>query len=575
MQKQFANRYQIISTLGEGGMGLVLHAHDPLLQKEVAIKVTHKCVTGEQTVRFQTEAKATARLNHHNIVRILDFGVTFESEPYMVMEFVDGQSLASLLKAQEPLSIETCLQLFFQLGTALQHAHQRNILHRDLKPSNVMVTENEDALSIKLVDFGIAKFFDQEPTRATESQMLGSPPYMSPEQATSEPVDTRSDIYSMGCLMYECLAGHPPFEGENALTTLSMHVTEQAPALASDVPDWLNDIVFKCLEKNPNDRHQSATDLLNALRLGYKESDIESVAIDQVVASFRPQNQGLQLGVVSLVVLLIMTGVVAVIQSKRTPVLDSVNIAPKVVLTPKEEDQLDEYLTPAATQNGTDLKLQSYKDDDLAKLTAYKNVESLDLLQCPEITGSGFKHILRFKLRALRVKSPITDASMKYIGQMKDLDFLKLDTISTLTGAGFAELKTLKNLKGLSLERCKVTNDAFKEIAQIASLEGVSMKRAYGFDEIGLSYMAARKIRHLDLSYTDLTDKILSGLKGASIEDFHVPYNEEITSASYDTLASIKNANVVDIRETSIKDIDKYRLAKVLKLKLINGRLQH
>lgn len=266
-----AGRYKIKRLLGQGGMGAVFEAFDPNLNKQVAIKVLLDPLREDQTRRFQMEATAAARLKHPNILSILDFGVTEDNLMFMVTEFVDGASLSSRLNKYGPLTADECTFVVAQVCTAMQHAHDAGVVHRDLKPANVMLAHNAtDEASVKVLDFGIAKIVDREVYLTRTGIPLGSPAYMSPEQVTISGIDHRSDIYSLGCVIFECLEGDPPFEGESAIATMQMHLKENVPPLSRYKPDSalgasFNKLISKCTERDPGKRFQSMEQVREAL----------------------------------------------------------------------------------------------------------------------------------------------------------------------------------------------------------------------------------------------------------------------------------------------------------------------
>jgi serine/threonine protein kinase len=270
------NRYLIESVLGEGGMSTVYKAKHVFLKKDVAIKVMQQSMSAnsESFLRFQREAQAAAVLSHPNIIAVSEFGVAETGEPYMVMDYLEGQPLSELLRENRPQPAESLL-IFRQIVSALVHAHEKGILHRDLKPSNVMLhrTLNE-ALQAKVVDLGLARFLPHtgsDQLRLTAAgQLIGSPYYMSPEQIRDEELDARSDIYSLGCLMYETLTGCRPFDDANTITVLSMHLYDEPPTFSAvmpgcRVPKRLQAMVLKCLDKSRSRRYQTMSELLRDL----------------------------------------------------------------------------------------------------------------------------------------------------------------------------------------------------------------------------------------------------------------------------------------------------------------------
>jgi serine/threonine protein kinase len=273
----FDGRYRIISLAGQGGMGTVYEAQDQQMGRRVALKVMHTWYGNDQLLlsRFKQEAKAASSLNDANVVHVYNSAVAEGGEPYLVMEFVHGQTLARLLQDKGALDQQRAIGIFMQICSGLQHAHEIGLVHRDLKPGNVMLVENADGTEIaKLVDFGVSKFIDNRmPSQAvtTTGRFVGSPVYMSPEQCTAGKIDARSDIYSFGCMMYECLTGKIPFPGATPFEIMGKHANEQASSFSTlnlklRVSPELEAIVLKALSKKADARFQTAQELLVALQ---------------------------------------------------------------------------------------------------------------------------------------------------------------------------------------------------------------------------------------------------------------------------------------------------------------------
>jgi serine/threonine protein kinase len=271
------DRYEIVSCLGQGGAGVVYRCHDRKSDRSFAIKVlsTARLQNTQAVLRFQQEAQIAARLNHPYVARLHDYGVTSDGQPYLVMDLINGSTLASKIASQGQLPVDETLHIFSWVCDALNHAHQRQILHRDLKPSNIMLTESADGVHcISVLDFGIAKMLgasDAPSLRLTQTgEILGSPLYMSPEQATGTAIDQRSDLYSLGCTMYEALTGGPPHIGDNPMSTLLKRETDKPlrmneASLGRRFSEELEDVVAKLLNRDPDLRFQSALELKEAL----------------------------------------------------------------------------------------------------------------------------------------------------------------------------------------------------------------------------------------------------------------------------------------------------------------------
>lgn len=268
--------YKVLRLLGKGGMGQVYLAEQLNLGKNCAIKVIPpNQVTEKAWQRFQTEARAVAKLEHPNLVRVTDLGVHEGTMPFYAMEYVEGQSLDWYLKNNKLMNWPAVLAIFLQVAEGLDYAHKNGIVHRDLKPANiVLVTQAGGPVQAKILDFGLAKLSqnDASDLRLTATgEIFGSPLYMSPEQCLGESVDHRSDIYSLGCALFECLTGQPPYTGEFGLAVMSKHQLAPIPSLSGvlgkeKVPASLDKVLAKMLAKSPQDRYQSARELTEDFR---------------------------------------------------------------------------------------------------------------------------------------------------------------------------------------------------------------------------------------------------------------------------------------------------------------------
>jgi len=260
-------RYALLKKLGEGGKGIVYKARDTVLNRVVAVKVLKSTVTSDEAYsRFMTEARAVAKLNHPNIVSIHDIGKE-DGKQFFVLEFVDGESLRDLIQTypEGKCDIQTVLRIGMDVCNALQYAHSEKVLHRDIKPENVMITKDGTA---KLMDFGLAKMVGQ-PQVTQEGVIVGTVAYVAPEVALGKSVDARSDLYSLGAVLYEALSGKPPFQGDDPIKVIFGHIHDHPTPLSKlnlKIPQAIVDCVMRLLEKEPGKRYQSTVDLLKALR---------------------------------------------------------------------------------------------------------------------------------------------------------------------------------------------------------------------------------------------------------------------------------------------------------------------
>ena len=271
-QMLLGGRYQVESELGRGGMATVFKGTDTVLGRPVAVKVLSPQYAGDANfvTRFRREAQAAARLNHPNLVSVYDTG-TDDGIHFIVMEYVDAKTLADYLAGGGRIMPERAIEIAEAVCDALSMAHAHGIIHRDIKPPNIMITSKGD---VKVTDFGIARVISGADTLAQTAAVLGTASYLSPEQAQSQPVDQRSDIYSLGCVLYEMVTGRPPFSGDSPVMVASKHVLEQPTPpskLNRDVAPGLEAVIMKALAKNPDNRYQDADEMradLERARLG-------------------------------------------------------------------------------------------------------------------------------------------------------------------------------------------------------------------------------------------------------------------------------------------------------------------
>ena len=266
MSKVLAGRYELLERIGEGGMSVVYKAKDKLLNRFVAIKILKPEFIGDHKFidSFRRESQAAASMSHPNIVNIYDVGKEGNIH-YIVMELIEGRALSDVIKEQGPMEYPKVISISKQIAAALSFAHKNHIIHRDVKPHNIMMTPNGTA---KITDFGIAKAVNAATIVDSTDGIIGSVHYFSPEQARGGYVDEKSDIYSLGIVMYEMLTGNVPFDGDNPVNIALMHINgEMTPPseLVDGIPPALEHIVLKCTDKYPVNRYASADELIEAL----------------------------------------------------------------------------------------------------------------------------------------------------------------------------------------------------------------------------------------------------------------------------------------------------------------------
>ncbi|MGL5445092.1 MAG: Stk1 family PASTA domain-containing Ser/Thr kinase, partial [[Mycobacterium] stephanolepidis] len=280
--QHLSDRYELGEILGYGGMSEVHLARDQRLNRDVAIKVLRADLARDPSfyLRFRREAQNAAALNHPAIVAVYDTG---EAEtptgplPYIVMEYVDGITLRDIVKDDGPMPIRRAIEVIADSCQALNFSHQHGIIHRDVKPANIMISKTG---AVKVMDFGIARAVSDAGVSVTQTAaVIGTAQYLSPEQARGETVDARSDVYSLGCVLYELLTGEPPFVGDSPVAVAYQHVREDPVAPSKhnpEIPPGLDSVVLKALSKNPDNRYQNAAEMRTDLMRVYQGEQPEA-----------------------------------------------------------------------------------------------------------------------------------------------------------------------------------------------------------------------------------------------------------------------------------------------------------
>lgn len=270
---------RIEKLLGGGSFGQVFKATDTRLDRTVAVKVLHASLTGEAIKRFHREAKALAAISHPNVLKVYATGVLNNGRPFITMEYIEGESLSSAIQSSEAgISAEESITYFIQIARGLAHCHENGLIHRDVKPENILLERKDDgSIRVRIIDFGLVRLYDnfenweEYTAHLTRTGMtVGTPAYMSPEQCMGKKLDSRSDIYSLGCTMYHALYGQLPFVGRDHVHVASKHLSETPciPELQSSKSMMATDlalVVMKCLQKDPDNRYATMSELASDL----------------------------------------------------------------------------------------------------------------------------------------------------------------------------------------------------------------------------------------------------------------------------------------------------------------------
>ncbi len=283
VEGQQVGPYQIIRQLGQGGMATVHKAYHAKLDRYVAIKVLHQVFQGDESflARFEREAQIVAKLEHPHIVPVYDYS-EHEGQPYLVMKHVEGRTLKNLL-SDRPLTLQQILDIMTPIAGALTYAHSQGVLHRDIKPSNIIL--GKDGVPY-LTDFGLARIAQAGESTMSQDVMLGTPQYISPEQARGEKnLDARTDLYSLGVVLYELVVGRVPFSGDTPYAIVHDHIFSDLPMPSSinpEIPPQVERVLVKALAKNPADRYQSAVEMIEAFRQAVMDSGLRQLSPDRV-----------------------------------------------------------------------------------------------------------------------------------------------------------------------------------------------------------------------------------------------------------------------------------------------------
>lgn len=474
-------RFVPIEVLGKGALGTVYLSRDKLLNKNVAVKIIHN-LQPEHLVTFQNEARAISKLDHPGIVKVLDFGASEAGTPYMVLEYLPGESLADLLKRNGRLNWYFSLRVITQILKGLAHAHENGIFHRDIKPSNIFLAEfSADHFEVKLIDFGIAKLVEPGTSADNDSVTIaGTPLYMSPDQSRGYNYDARSEIYSVGCVLFECVAGVPPFVGKTNIATLSLHANEPIPTLtsyaSSDVIPKIDEVVARALAKEPNRRFQSAKGLEQALNEIINPSD-ELTATITAMATGRPTSNKWAIP----------------IMVSAAVILGMLSFIPVYYLLSDKRDIYAEHFKNTEIRTAFDGK----------RLKAESDPEHL--------SGNGPK--FSEKEGQLRAKY-IQDHDLSTMNKFPEAFSFKIRVPNKVTGEGFSLLKDKTKLTKLSIETKYLNDKGLFEIAKLKNLHNLSIRYSNKFTSSGLkAILKNNKIRTLGISRIDpIAPDILSAV---------------------------------------------------------------
>lgn len=575
----FLGKYNIQNRIGVGGMGVVYRCSQVFIGKDLAIKTLNQSSMNDDAVqRFQTEAKAAGALNHPNIVSVHDFGVTDGGTPYMVMDFVPGKTLHDVLSEKGQLSLDQVLDIFIQCADALAHAHGKGVLHRDIKPSNIVLLQDENIGpgSIRILDFGIAKITSnsaqtQELTKT--GMVIGSPLYMSPEQSIGKKMDARTDIYSLGCVMFECLCGAPPFQGDTIIETLMLHQTEKPKSLREasmgrEFPARLQELVDSMMAKNVEERVDSMSTVYSALaeikdklkKESEEKNGLNGKAQTRESFSVKCRHLLTTIGsalvstqtIIALITLAVLVLAVYVIM-QITPQRQLQTVKPMEILdgrlsTPEiEQASYDQKVKKTLTESRSrgwehaSISVCEFSQSQFDLLASTKWLKKLTLRECSRFTPQGIKTILSENIEYLDLyDSELDDSCVEAIAKYGDkLRSLGLGKCANVSQKALVPLTRLKKLETLDLRSLPVSDETLKVIVDgLPRLRELTLADNVLIGDNSARILARHKARWgFDLSNTSITDEGFKSF-GKNVFFLYLIGNPRVTDKGIETLAA-------------------------------------
>ncbi len=617
----FLGKYSIHGRIGSGGMGVVYRCTQILFGKDMAIKTLNQSSMNDEAVqRFQTEAKAAGSLNHPNLVSVHDFGVTENGAPYMVMDFVPGKTLQDVLSAHGQMPLETVIDIFIQCADGLAHAHKEGVFHRDIKPSNIVLLQEEKIGpgSIRILDFGIAKIASnsaqtQELTKT--GIVIGSPLYMSPEQSIGKKIDARTDIYSLGCVLFECLCGAPPFQGDSVIETLMLHQTEtprtlREASMGRDFPLRLQKLVSSMMAKHVDERIDSMSSVHHALvkiRESLKSPDTGKKSTQEkgdngakASKDEEQKNYSARLAAIKTKLLSTPAIISAVVVAVFGMSAFTVNqLAPQQQPPPvKKIELLDGRLaTPEEERGGYDAKIQKalneaksrgvetvhipaceFSQSQFEMLGREKWIKQLDLVECTRLTPYGLDTILKNDIESLDLRaSELSDDCLAAIARCDTLRKLNLSRCTNISPTGLMKIARMNNLRYLDLTGVPVSDEVLKEclenMHECTSLN-ISENKLIGDNSMRILGRYKRPFG-LNISYTSVSDEGLKHL-GKNICYLEVIGDERITDKGIETLINnCPDLQVIQLPGTAVTARGLMQLTRLKRLHDVEiGRLE-
>lgn len=628
-----AERYKVIELLGHGGMGSVYKVEQIFLKQLFALKTLSGQNFPDVAIRrFQKEAQAAMKLNHTNLVRAHDFGILPSHHPFYIMDLIEGENLSEYAKRIGTVPLDEILRIFIPVCFALAYAHSEGIVHRDIKPGNIMLEKsggpNEPYIP-KVVDFGIAKLTDSEGGDSVNltrtGEIFGTPLYMSPEQCLGTKIDHRTDIYSLGCVLFEVLTGAPPFHGESALNLMLKHQSEQPSSLKEgsmgrDFPEALESIVAKTLEKDPDRRYQNllelAEDLAVLQRANWAPSASSTLArtVPQIVkpAFAKAEPRSWKITAVVGFLCLIVGALGGHFLTKPTEKVE-VKVVEKSYIPPlpveQDRDLLagGQYLQKLVGKGPTAVRQfkfpETFSIGELTYLDKFGNF-------CQGVPARGFVEIpllseIRLKVRQDNLrkhpdllkafgdydvnclhleksKAAVThnldlelDAALAYCSRWKAFNNLNIFDTS-ISDIGLGCVKECPNLVSLELINTKCTAAGVRQLKCFPNLATIGISGIKGGKSLIPDLIKSKIINNFGVGDLDITDEDVRRISQAkSLVVLVLRQNMRVTDKSIEYLKQLPKLNTLFVDSTSVspKSMEALASLKNLEVLIVNGDL--
>jgi len=558
-------QFEFLSELGRGGMGTVYLAREKSTGKHFAIKLVNQDLVNDPRCikQFEHETQAVRKLNHANLVAVYESGLSLKGVPWILMDYIEGKDLASIIVQQGHLPVDDGLAILLQICDGLEYAHGKGIVHRDLKPSNIIVTAGKGNF-VKIVDFGIAKILTPFETKGLTTQtedVIGSPNYMSPEQCQGEQLDERSDIYSLGCVIYEMFSGKAPFAHKNQIKTILDHIRARPKPLAVrfptlQIPPALDAVVLKCLSKKPLARYQSALELREDLALISSGKQPKRARSNVFSQGFGPgQWKGITVVAVGAATICGAAVWLQFIGGREPKPADAKVWTPLPAAVLQTQGLPKDAVTLLIDANiDFSLSFSLHHAPPVKRLVHVEASELKEIRKHPQTTSVGFRN---------------TDAHDSAIEYLEGLSLEKIDLSDCpfITSAAGQFLRKLNSLNYLDLSCDNITPQTFRDIAKLP------LRTLYiaGTNLSDLSPLLQFKSLHC-LNLEDcqfLNDQSFATLAKMPIELLYLG-GDDLTDSRTRSLTKMKSLKLLSLPDTNVTDQHVAQLSASLHLLRLN-----